>query len=164
MTRASLEAAVPSGRSILVDTSVVLAYLNGSEVASEAAAVVFDEFVAAGRNPGILSVLTATETLVRPFRAGSAAVVTAEGFLGHFPGLRLVDTGYDVAREAARLRAASAPPGERPKLRTPDAIVVATALTADVDILVTNDAGLRAILAQLLPTFAVCHLEDHVPI
>ena len=44
MTRASLEAAVPPGRSILADTSVVLAYLNGSEVASEAETVECSRF------------------------------------------------------------------------------------------------------------------------
>ena len=164
MSGASLAAALPAGRSILADTSVVLAYLAGSESVSAAAAIVFDGYIATGRNSGVISVLTATETRVRPFRTGVTAVAAAQGFLGHFAGLRLVEIDYQIAREAARLRAASAGRGERPKLGTPDAIIVASAIMRDVDILVTNDAALQAILADVAPTLAVLRLEAHVPL
>jgi hypothetical protein len=73
VSRSSLEAAVPPNTEILLDTSVVLAYLNASEAASPAATVVIDDFVRTGRNCATISVVSVAETLVRPFAAGAAA-------------------------------------------------------------------------------------------
>ena len=130
----ALELAIPPGHSILVDTSVVLAYVGGAESTSDLARQLFDAFTATGRNPTALSTVTVTELLVRPFRRSLAAVATAEGFLRHFGDLRLVDITYDVAREAARLRALS-------DLPTPDSLIIASAVVADVDLIVTNDGS-----------------------
>ena len=127
-----LERTIPAGTSLMVDTSVVLAYLTGTEASSPAATQLFDAFLATGRNAIALSMVTVEEILVRPFRRGTAAVATAEGFLRHFAGIRLVEVSYPIAREAARIRAASG-------LRTPDALIVASALVAEADLLVTND-------------------------
>ena len=66
MSRSSLEAAVPPNTEILLDTSVVLAYLNASEAASPAATVVIDDFVRTGRNRATISVVSVAEMLVRP--------------------------------------------------------------------------------------------------
>ena len=140
---ADLEAAIPVGASLLIDTSVVLAYLTGTEPTSQAATQVLDAFVATGRNPAALSMVTVGEILVRPFRRGSAAVATAEGFLRHFAEMRLVEVSYDVAREAARIRAAT-------NLRTPDALIIATAVVTETDILVTSDRSWRT-TADALP-------------
>ncbi len=101
MAAADLEAAIPVGASLLVDTSVALAYLAGTEPTSAAAEQLFDALVATGRNPAALSMVTVEEILVRPFRRGTAAVATAEGFLRHFADLRLVEVTYEIAREAA---------------------------------------------------------------
>jgi hypothetical protein len=87
VSRSSLEAAVPPNTEILLDTSVVLAYLNASEAASPAATVVIDEFVRTGRNRATISVVSVAETLVRPFAAGAAAVRIVDAFLLHFPNL-----------------------------------------------------------------------------
>jgi predicted nucleic acid-binding protein len=132
-----LEASIPAGASLLVDTSAVLAYLTGTEATSHDATRIFDAFVATGRNPAALSMVTVQEILVRPFRRGSAAIATAEGFLRHFAEIRLVNVDYAIAREAARIRAATG-------LRTPDALIVATALVTEADILVTNDQEWKA--------------------
>lgn len=142
MAAADLEAAIPAGALLLVDTSAVLAYLTGTESSSPVAARIFDAFVATGRNPAALSMVTVEEILVRPFRRGSAAVATAEGFLRHFAEIRLVDVTYDIAREAARIRAETG-------LRTPDALIVATALVIEADILVTNDRSWPAAVETL---------------
>lgn len=107
MSRSSLESAIPKGAQILLDTSVVLAYLNGRETISPAATLVIDEFVSSGRNRAILSAVTAGETLVRPMNAGQAAVNLVESFLLHFPNLAVTAVDYSVAREAARLRAST---------------------------------------------------------
>ena len=151
-----LEAAIPPGASLLVDTSVALAYLSGTEPTSALATQVFDAFVATGRNPAALSMVTVEEILVRPFRSGPAAVATAEGFLRHFAEIRLVDVSYDIARAGARIRAATG-------LRTPDALIVATALVTGIDILVTNDRSWRAAADAVEPGLGILVMADFAP-
>ena len=82
--------------------------------------------------------LTAAELLVRPFRSGPASVASVEGFLRFFTSIRLADVSYAIAREAARIRAAT-------NLAMPDAIVVGTALAHRADVLVTNDRELAGV-------------------
>ncbi len=132
-----LATALPAGASLLIDTSVVLAYLTGTELTSPDATELFDSFIANGRNPAALSTVTVQEILVRPFRRGSAAVATAEGFLRHFAEIRIVDVSYEIAREAARIRSVT-------ELRTPDALIIATAVVTEVEVVVTNDLSWQA--------------------
>ena len=133
MSRSSLEAAVPPNTEILLDTSAVLAYLNASEAASPAATVVIDDFVRTGRNRATISVVSVAETLVYPVAAGAAAVRIVDAFLLHFPNLTVSSIDYAIAREAARLRAQT-------NLKTPDALIIATALSEGIPIVVANDA------------------------
>ena len=135
-----------------MDTSVVLAYLAGGEKATDLAVELFDSFVGTGRNTAALSAITVAEILVRPFRRGPAAVATAEGFLRHFGDLRLIDVTYDVAREGARIRAQT-------DLPMPDALIVASASVAEIDLLVTNDHDWKSRLAKALPDLDVVVLD-----
>jgi uncharacterized protein with PIN domain len=100
VSRSSLEAAVPPNTEILLDTSVVLAYLNASEAASPAATVVIDDFVRTGRNRATISAVSVAETLVRLFDAGPAALGIVDAFLLHFPNLTVANIDYAIAREA----------------------------------------------------------------
>lgn len=152
-SRDHLASAIPAGQSLLVDTSVVLAYVGGGEATSDLARQLFDAFTATGRNPTSLSTVTVAELLVRPFRRGAPAVSTAEGFLRHFGDMRLVDVTYAVAREAARLRAAT-------DLPMPDSLIVASAVTIDVDVLVTNDRAWPRRLRDVFPDLSVVVLAD----
>ena len=145
--------AIEPGRSVLADTSVVLAYIGGGEDISDLARTLFDAFAATGRNPTSLSTVTVAELLVRPFRRSAASVATAEGFLRHFGDLRVIDVTYDVAREAARIRAAT-------DLAMPDALIVASAAAAEIDVVVTNDKSWPARLAQVLPDLRIVVLTD----
>jgi predicted nucleic acid-binding protein len=142
---------------MLIDTSVVLAYLGGDEATSELATQLFDAFVATGRNPASLSMVTVGEILVRPFRSGPAAVARAEGFLRHFGDMRLIGVDYDVARESARIRAAT-------MLRTPDALILASAAIANVDLLVTNDLAWKKRASALPSDLHLVVLADVVPV
>ena len=157
MTEASLASVIPPGASLLVDTSVALAYLTGTEPTSALAEQLFDSFVATGRNPAALSVITVQEILVRPFRSGMAAVATAEGFLQHFADIRLVEVTYDIAREAARIRAITG-------IRAPDALIIATALISQVDVLVTNHRSWHARSETIAPGLTICLLADMAPV
>lgn len=158
MTQATLEGAISEGASLVVDTSVVLAYLDGAETASPAATYVFDELIRSGRNPASLSAVTVTETLVRPFGAGSETVIGAiETFLQRFPNLLVTPIHYAIAREAARIRAATGLP-------TADAMVIATAVVGGADTIVANDARWIQALATLGASVGLCHLGSHVPL
>jgi predicted nucleic acid-binding protein len=153
VTVARLDAAIPAGASLLVDTSVALAYLTGTERTSRLATELFDAFVARGRNPAALSVVSVQEILVRPFRRGPGAVAVADGFLRHFAQLRLIDVDYAIAREAARIRAASG-------IRAPDALIIATASVAGIEIVVTNDRSWRPAVESNVPGLQTCLLAD----
>jgi predicted nucleic acid-binding protein len=150
-----LERAIPPGGSVLVDTSVVLSYLGGGETTSDLARQLFDSFAATGRNPTSFSNVTVAEILVRPFRRGTAAVATAEGFLRHFGDLHVIDVTYEVAREAARIRALT-------DLAMPDALIVGSASVTGTAIVVTNDRSWPARLAPVLPGLSVVVLTDLV--
>ena len=132
---------------------MVLAYLTGTEPTSVLATQLFDAFVATGRNPASLSTVTVEEILVRPFRSGAAAVARAEGFLRHFGDLLLIDVDYDVARDAARIRAEAG-------LRTPDALILASAVVAGVDFLITNDLAWKDRVPDLASDLRLCFLEE----
>src|SRR5258708_5039691 len=113
--------------------SAVLAYLSGAEPASKAAASIIDGFVASGRNPAVVSAITVTEALVRPMRASSStAIRLVDDFLLHFPNLRVEPVTVAVAREAARIRAATTAP-------VPDALILATAVVASAAVVFGND-------------------------
>jgi predicted nucleic acid-binding protein len=146
-----LDEVIRAEATLLVDTSATLAYLAGSEPASPAAEQVFDGFIGSGRNAGLLSTVTVAEILVRPFRAGPGAVARTEAFLRHFGEIRLVGVDYEVAREAARIRA-------RTNLRMPDALIVASAVVGGADVVVTNDEAWTAAVAAVAPTLVVCVL------
>lgn len=132
MSRPSLLDALGSPGHIVIDTSVLIAYLDGGEVFSTPATVLLDQLVAGGSHPAVISAVTVTECMVRPFRAGPTAVATAATFLGHFPNVRVRPIDHEVAMEGARVRALTG-------LRTPDALVIATALVEGIATIVTGD-------------------------
>ena len=142
MSRAALEAAIPAGESLLLDTSAILAYLSGVEQASAIAAVLIDELVGTGRNPAVVSAISVCEILVRPNRAGSSSAVRlADDFLTHFPNLHVDPVTIEIARLGAQIRAGTAAP-------TPDALILATAVLGSVRFAVGNDTGWPAVVER----------------
>ena len=101
--------------------------------------------------------MTVGETLVRPMKAGQAAVNVVEAFLLHFPNLTVAAVDYGVAREAARLRATTG-------LKTPDSLIIASALHGIVSVVVTNDERWAGAIAKAAPGLTLCHLDAHVPL
>lgn len=106
-----------------------------------------------GRNPAIVSTVSATELLVRPIRAAAHATEHhILEFLREFPGIELAHVDLTVAREAARLRALHA-------LQTADALIVACGTTRDAA-LVTNDASWSRVLALSRSVPPICQLRS----
>jgi predicted nucleic acid-binding protein len=152
---ASLEASIPAGVHLLLDSSVVLAYLDGSEAASPLAIHLIDALVQPGRNHATVSVVTVGEVLVRPFATSARAAAVAELFLRHFPNLDVADVTYDIAREAARIRAET-------RLPMADALILATAVQLDLPDVVANDDRWPSVVASALPGIRLCHLGEHL--
>ena len=156
MTLASLERALPEGERLLIDTTVFVAYLDGGEATTPLAAHLFENLVQPGRNPAVLSMVSITELLVRPFRAGvSAPYNNLRDFLTRFPHLRPLPVDLPIAQEAASLRAAF-------RLTISDSLIVATGIVAQVHHLVTNDADWQRRLQPIGSRIRVCLLSQHL--
>lgn len=101
---------------IVLDASVVIAFLDSADAHHEAAVAA----LAAHRSDElVLPASVYAEILVGPLRRGPAAAARAEGFLTDL-ALRIEPLGAEVARRAAALRA------RHPGLTLPDAFVLAT--------------------------------------
>jgi predicted nucleic acid-binding protein len=89
--------------------------------------------IESGQVVGLTTTLTLAELLTAPAQAGDQrAMEDYELYLTRFPNLRVMVLDATLARETARVRAAS-------RLRTPDAIQVAAARLGGADAIVTND-------------------------
>jgi predicted nucleic acid-binding protein len=117
----------------LLDTSIVIGALNRDdalhEVAGQAVRTERDRHALA------ISALTFAEILVGPLRAGGRAVEVVERFAAQ---VRIVDLSPAIARLAAELRATRG-------LKLPDAVIVATGLRLEADVIVTADARWKGI-------------------
>jgi predicted nucleic acid-binding protein len=156
VSRATLHAAIPEGDRILLDTTVLAAYLDATDATHPVAVQVLDEMVAAGRNPAVVSMITVMEILVRPMRAVPPGHFTVLSFLRSHPNLACVPVDLQVAQEAAHLRA------DR-RLSPPDALIVGTGIAAQVGHLVTNDRAWTARLAPMAPRLTVVQVGSHLP-
>jgi predicted nucleic acid-binding protein len=140
---------------VLLDTTCLAAYLDAGESVHPIARHVLDAFVASGRNPAVLSMVTVMEILVRPLRSQPDAHRTVLSFLKRHPNLTPEPTTITVALEAATLRADH-------RLRPPDALIVGTALAAGVHLVVTNDHEWRAKLHAIEERVLVVTLSDYL--
>ena len=135
-----------------VDSGVLIYHLEDTEPYSELTEAAFGE-VAAGAIRAVVSTISAAEVLVKPFVEGKGDVIaTFERFILSLPALSLVPPDYETAKDAARLRA-------RYALRTPDALLVATARRHAARAFVTNDDGLRRVKGEGV---AILVLDDYV--
>jgi predicted nucleic acid-binding protein len=134
-----VSARLPGGhKRVLIDTSVWIHHLeNHPEFGLPAGRVI--ESLEEGRFRGIVSELTLLELTVRPLQLGRQDVADHyEVLLDYFPNLEIVPISREILLDAAGLRA-------RQKLRTPDAIQLATGIRAGATLAVTNDKLWRSV-------------------
>ncbi|HJP70160.1 MAG TPA: PIN domain-containing protein [Candidatus Limnocylindria bacterium] len=153
MSLTRLTADVPGGTDLLLDSSALIAYF-GSEPTTPIVAHIVDDWIASGRNFGVVSPVTAMELSVRPWTAGVAAVTSVIDFLSTFPNVRVIELDRDGGLLAGKLRADL-------NLSAADALIVATGARASVRHVVTNDGMWAARLPGL--GFAVVALKDFLP-
>lgn len=117
---------------VALDTSVWIYHFEGSAAYGRAADSIL-EAVSAGAVAAVASELVLLELLVAPLKKGAQDVADEiEMALLHFPHLQLAPVTRAVLVRSAEIRA-------RYGLRTPDAIMVATAIEAGASLAVTND-------------------------
>ncbi|HVT44566.1 MAG TPA: PIN domain-containing protein [Thermoanaerobaculia bacterium] len=117
---------------ICIDTAPIVYHLENVEPWSELTTLALDR-VSEGTVECIVSAVSVTELLVRPYQLENLeAIEFCERFLLSMPNLRIVPVDYELARRAASIRA-------RHRLRTPDSIIMATAIGEAADLLLTND-------------------------
>jgi len=151
----SLQDVVKDGERLLLDTTVLAAFLDASEPTHPVAAHVLTNLVASGRNPAIVSMVTVMEILVRPMRMTPPGHRTVLAFLRSHPNLTCVPVDLQVAQDAAHLRTDG--------MKPPDALIVATAIASQVRHVVTNDRDWSTKLSTLRSRLNVVRLSSHLP-
>ena len=128
-----------SGITLLgMDTSPFIYYVEDRAPYADQCEHVLER-ITAGEVTAYTSVLTLTEALVHPLRNADAALETDYAtLLLETEGIVSLPLDATTARNAADLRA-------RYRLRTPDAIQVATAMGVGCEAFLTNDGGLRRV-------------------
>jgi predicted nucleic acid-binding protein len=135
---ASLASALAGHRLVALDTSVWIYHFEGSATYGQAADSVL-EAIAGGRIGAVASELVLLELLVAPLKKRAQDVADEiELALLHFPNLQLAPVTRAVLVRAAEIRA-------RYGLRTPDAIMLATAAESGATLAVTNDDAWRKV-------------------
>ena len=121
---------------VLIDTSIWIYHFEQHPELGAAAGKIIED-LEEGEFRGVASELTLLELTVRPLQLGRQDVADDyEVLLDYFPNFELVPISREILLEAAALRA-------RQRLRTPDAIQVATGLRTGATLAVTNDEGWR---------------------
>ena len=124
-----------------LDSSILIYHLEDLEPYANLTENIFAA-VAEGSLIAVLSTVSVTELLVQPFTAGHQDRIAAfERFLFSLPNTELKSPDYLIAREAARLRS-------KYRIRTPDALLMATSIIEKADAFITNDARLRTLRAE----------------
>lgn len=144
---------IAPGERLVLDTSVIIAYLQAHERASPTARLVMDGLVATERNPAVVSAITVTELLVGSLSIGAPSARTMRTFLFGFTGLSVRSADFLVAAEAASIRVAT-------RATTTDALIAATATLTTSHWLITNDRELRDRLSRLEWQTRVLLLDD----
>lgn len=138
--------ALAGHRVIAIDTCIWIYHFEQHPHYAEAAGALVAA-VEQGRCRGVMSELTLMELAVLPLRIGRQDIADEyELLLTHFPNLETMPVSREILLQAAAIRS-------RYRLRTPDAIVVATALVAGATLLIGNDRGLRKV--KELQTFCL---------
>jgi predicted nucleic acid-binding protein len=128
-------------KKIGLDTSILIYHLEDIGPYADLTEAAFSA-IAEGLPRAVVSTISITELLVQPFAKGEEDRITIfEQFILSLPNTDLIPPTYSIAKGAARLRAKYA-------IRTPDALLISTALSEKVEAFLTNDSRLRSLKAE----------------
>jgi len=132
---------IPNGSRVLLDTVVLIYFLEGHVRYAQQAEETFAR-IESGELQGILANLVFAELLVPLYRSDNAqAAAGLTQRLLNFRNLEVVTLSTEISTEAARLRADYG-------LRTPDAIHGATAILSQASGILTNDHRLKVLARE----------------
>ena len=125
-------------RRIAFDTTVFIYHLEATPEYGDLAGTAF-EWLEKRSHSAVTSTLTMTELLVKPYRDGNQPQVDQYfALLSQFPNLEWVGPDLEIADRAARIRALY-------RLRTPDAIQIATGICRGATAILTNNSAIARV-------------------
>jgi predicted nucleic acid-binding protein len=123
-------------KSVCIDSSVLIYHLETIKPYNILTKALIEKIAGGGIFCNI-SALTITELLAKPYRLKDYGQVSVfEGFISSLPNTKIQPVDYIIAKFAASLR------GDH-NLRTPDSIILSTALITCSDAFITNDISLK---------------------
>ena len=154
MDIASLDSALGEVERAFLDTSICIAYHSATEAVHPLARHVIRR-IERDDDPlvGFLSVVTAAEMLVRPIRSASDDLRLMHQFLRQIPHLHILDVDFEIAHQAANIRALT-------RLTLPDALLIETAIMSGCEAIITNDERWARRLRPLFGQFIWIYLGD----
>ncbi len=133
-----LEAFLKRHRRIGLDSNVLIYFIEAHPQYHRLTKKIFG-LIESGRNTGVCSNLSLLEILVEPYRKKNDALVNQfYSLLTTYPHLMWVALTTDIADTGARLRA-------KYKMKTPDAILLATAVHSGAAGFIGNDTQLKRV-------------------
>lgn len=129
---------IEDGKTILLDTNCFIYYFEDNPKYSDKLEKVFID-IQNGNNEAFMSIISFMEVLVKPKKDKNVFIENRyKLMLTNYPNLTIVAMEYNIADISSRLRA-------NYNIKTPDAIIVATGISMNVDYIITNDMRLRNI-------------------
>lgn len=127
-----------NGKTILLDTNCFIYYFEDNPKYSNKLEKIFTD-IESGNNEAFMSIISFMEILVKPKKDNNVFIENRyKLMLTNYPNLSIIDMEYNIADIASRLRA-------NYKIKTPDAIIIATGIYMNVDYIITNDIRLKNI-------------------
>lgn len=121
-----------------IDSNILIYFIEANPAYYTLTLKIF-ESIEAGRNTGVCASLSLLEKLVQPYRKNNEELVNQfYALLTTFPNLVWVDLSLEIADLGARLRS-------KYSLKTPDAILLATAIQANATGFIGNDSQLKKV-------------------
>lgn len=125
-------------KKIALDTNMFIYVFEQHPDFGEKAKAILEE-VENGVISAVASAVSLTEILVKPIREGNLNLEKQYKLLfTHFPNLSIIPIDYSIAERAAYLRGIYG-------LKTPDALIVASAIAAGAELFITNDLRLEQV-------------------
>lgn len=143
---------IDSAGNICIDTAVLIYHLEEIEPYNNLTKILIAE-AANNRAACIISALTITELLTKPYSLKDGEKIRLfEGFIRSLPNTTVKAIDYGIARMAASIRADNS-------LRTPDSLILSTAVHTGCELFITNDIALKKIRTDLLQ---IIILDDYL--
>jgi predicted nucleic acid-binding protein len=121
-----------------LDSNILIYFIEAHPNYLDLVKIIFNS-IDSGRKKGVCSTLSLMEILVEPYRQKNETLVNEfYGLLTTYPHLTWIDLTTEIADLGANLRA-------KYKIKTPDAILLASAIYSDATGFICNDKGLRKV-------------------